>query len=538
MIDPTRMLVCVLALLTPGGTSVDQNGEIIRILRQAHEIAVTMPNDRILTKFSILDEIARFQAFVNDQDESSKTIEDALKESPNPSSHQRIRDGIRVDVLHSTAVLRIEQGDAKAAVEPLREYARLVGKGLSPGWIPFYLGLLKLQVRAGDRDGASESAKQILEFAEKLPATPPEGGGNRDGVQTRPRGLLLAAHAFGLADQPAIAENLRRRAIREAESIADQNQRRGQIGTVIEERARLGDLAGAVAWLDARRELFGDGWNDQLAAISYAGAEFDPSLAVRTAARIGDPLKKILSLSAVARKLGDLGRWRDAANAWVVALPEGKTLLSRNLLAELVYAQAKAGDRDAALATTRRALREAERPGYDRLTVKFPSPGFYARLSAGVWLAGDREAAATYLRQARTLTDAIRDDPINKSGCLTQIAETYADMGDFDHALEMLTESMIRDSNLIRPIVEAGALARVRAGDVEGAFRLFNFLASATNYTPAIRDVARKVAKIEAKSGDLAVALRWAEGQSSPENKAVALIGVCSGLLERSYKTP
>ncbi len=547
MSDPARMLACVLASFASGGFPVDQDGEITRLLRRAHEVAVTMSDDRIFTKFGILTQIAQFQACVNDHDESSKTIEDAFKVGGDPSFHQMMRSRVRMDVLQMTAAMRIEQGDAKAAVEPLREYARLAAiNNSSSAPISFYLELVKLQARAGDREGAAASAKRIQEFAEELPATPRGGGGIRAGVQTRTPGLVIAAHAFGLAGERAVAEDLRRRAIREAESIADRDKRRGEVWTVIEERARLGDVAGAVAWLDARRELFGDMWNELLASVASTAAEFNPSLALGTASRIGDTSKRLAALSAVAEKLGSLGRWKDAAVAWEAALPEGQALPRRDFLAELVYAHAKAGHREAALASARRSLREAERPGDDRQKWSFPQAPFFARLAAGLWLAGDRAAAEANLGRAKTMAGEIRDLPIgnsgtlnfDKSGTLNSIAATYADMGDFDRSLQLLTESRIRDPNLIRPIVDAGASARLKAGDVNGALQLFSFLVNKTDDPIGSREVARKVAKAEARDGDPALARRWAEGVGGAEYQAVALIGVCSGLLERSYKTP
>ena len=307
---------------------------------------------------------------------------------------------------------------------------------------------------------------------------------------------------------------------------------------MIEERARLGDVAGAVTWLDARRELFGDMWNELLASVASTGAEFDPSLALETASRIGDTSKRLAALSAVAEKLGSLGRWKDAAVAWEAALPEGQALPRRDFLAELVYAHAKAGQREAALASARRSLREAERPGHDRQKWSFPQAPFFARLAAGLWLAGDRVAAGANLDRATAMADAIRDDPFTRSAILNSIAATYGDMGDFERSLQLLTESRIQDANLIRPIIEAGASARLKAGDVDGALRLFGFLVNKTNDPFESRELARKVAKAEARNGDPALARQWAEGLGGAEYRAVALIGVCSGLLESSYKTP
>ena len=539
MIDPARMLACVLVSFSLGESPVDQDGEITRLLRRAHEVAVTMSVDRIFTKFGILTQIAQFQACVNDHEESSKTIEDAFKVGGDPSFHQMMRNRVRMDVLQMTAAMRIEQGNAKAAVEPLREYARLAAaNNSSSDPISFYLELVKLQARAGDREGAADSAKRIQEMAEKLPEIPLIRGGIRAGVQTRSPGLVIAAHAFGLASERAVAEDLRRRALREAESIGDQAKRRGEIGAAIVQRAMLGDVAGAVDWLDSRPEIIGDGRDDLLAFVATNGAEYDPGLAVRTASRIGDIAKRLPALSSVAGKLGSLGRWKEAAVAWEAALPEGQALPRRDYLAELVYAHARAGEREAALASARRALREAERPDDDRRRGNFPHAPFFARLAAGLWLAGDRVAAGANLDRAMAMADAIRDDSFTRSAILNSIAATYGDMGDFERSLQLLTESMIQDANLIRPIIEAGASARLKAGDVDGALRLFGFLVNKTNDPFESRELARKVAKAEARDGDPALARRWAEGVGGAEYQAQALIGVCSGLLESSYKTP
>ena len=525
-----------------GAIEVNLDSEVPQILQQARAVANTLPNDVASTRYRILSAIACLQAVVRDEDEAAQTAEEAAKSIDEPTVFlSGTRNHLKLQMLRAVAEAQIKRGDLKAAVETLREVARRESIGNQNYVLIIFTSLAESQSKAGDFEGAVASAERSQAAAEALPMSIVEGAGRQVGPRTRPMALLMVARAFELAREQVTANHLRERAIREVDAIADPKQREKHLGALIVERQRLGDLAGALAWLDAYPLTFGPGRDDIFTSFAVRCTKVNRDLALQLIGRINDPWRRIAATERVAKTLAELGQWQEAATVWgrLTATDQSNTAPSRIYLADLAYAYARAGDQGATRAAVRRALAAAERPGPDRiLQERFPAHHYFSRLAAALWLVGDRKEAAVNMRKARAMADSIHNDSNVVAGATTSIAMAEADMENYGGAIETPHKMPLPDIPLARRIVQHGIMARLRAGDVAAASRLLHALIQLQGGEREATELAEEAANRIAKAGDTALALRWAEAQTTAERKARSLLGTARGIIDRSSGPP
>ncbi len=213
-------------------------------------------------------------------------------------------------------------------------------------------------------------------------------------------------------------------------------------------------------------------------ALLFGSAASVAALAASRGGTPDDPPAKpaaIFAKKPAARPIRDV--LRDAARA---AAPDGDVNAAANILLQIARAQARAGDREGALETARRVSEAAEGLG----------PGAARTLIALAYVrdaAGDRPGGLKELDRADRLPDeqtgAIETPagPNSKDWFPARrlIAEARFDLGDVEAAkatvqiLAIGIDSLRKDTNRIMAAAEL-AIAQVKIGDIDGAFRTYD----------------------------------------------------------------
>jgi tetratricopeptide (TPR) repeat protein len=241
---------------------------------------------------------------------------------------------------------------------------------------------------------------------------------------------------------------------------------------------------------------------------------------------------------------------------------------------EVAIAQARTGNQDAADALLNRAM-----PLRKEMIEENPNMSGFAfaqeinallRMASGQFSLQDEKAArATIARALAKASNLPGDTDLEHSNRLTalrDIAILQAEMGDYEEASK--TENIIED-----PAYKRGSLSfyavkgKLKAGDFQGALERAKMLSGEPMHEGALHDIA--IAQAEA--GDLEAAEKtlrldrygtfraftlkamakgivktsgadkayvWAESQTDPLQKAMALVGVAEGILDQAKLQP
>ncbi len=520
-------------------TGVDRAREVARVLDRALEVVRSIPPSDLVTKYNLFTGIACARAISEDSDGSRLDAIMASNELADLPGQDQGR--VRMDILWSLADARVRAGDRKAGARILREFASLAE--LRPSNYSFRSfrearELATAQARAGDREAALVTADRVVKIAEALPLFHPPQGVRFELPPTRPVALYQAAQTLEAVGEKVMATDARRRGLREARVIPDQAPRAAALAQLVADRSSRGDLAAAREEFDAFLESLagGDAMTNSglLMSVALAQAKADVAVALRTAGRIADAIRRADVIRSIARELGEAGKWKDSVVAWRALLEEELVRSGDFALSDLAIAQARSGDREVALTTARQALKEAERV----IRVKRPArlawvmPRLLSGVALALWEAGDREAARATLAQARALADTTKDRQ-QKEGILQGIAITMAEIEGHDVALVNVTNTSVYPPELLLRLIEEGATARVRAGDVPGAVRLLELVPQGGRRERTITGIAAWIATSTSKLGKSELAIQWAEAQWLPVAKARALICVASVMMDQ-----
>jgi RNA polymerase sigma factor (sigma-70 family) len=154
--------------------------------------------------------------------------------------------------------------------------------------------------------------------------------------------------------------------------------------------------------------------------------------------------------------------------------------------------------------------------------------------------AGDRPAARDRLREAladavavRHLPDVINDDPTRrKDEAMQEIAVAQSEIGEIDDALA--TVASYGTDQWKAGILAQIAPAQARSGDIRAALKT----------AEKIRDLAQQaeaysgIARVQAEAGREPDARSWAVQLTSPEARALALVGLVEGTLSARKAPP
>jgi tetratricopeptide (TPR) repeat protein len=409
------------------------------------------------------------------------------------------------------------------------------------------------QARAGDRDAARKTIDRMLELADSVPEA--------DG----PRLLGETAVAQARAGDRDAAEATLRRAFEEVEALEDDNARLNAMIRVVQSSASAGvfDLA-----LDAIEAIPADrsNWKDPMLRDF---CNFAVTLHHDTAGPALDRARQIAETITYVVPRGNAlqGIAEAQAKAGEVAMARGTSMLiekardenfdSRDsvplALAPIVVAQAKAGDRDGALATADEARRIAL--GLDSYGATIRGERLRRVAEAQAEIGDPTGALAT--------AEAIKDNPYEQGLALAAVGRAQAKAGDrdaaratFRRALEMVgvigpRENLLNDmpdSNKDNLVAEV-AFAQARAGLADDAIgtaelrgdrgqnlaRVADALAHEGQVPEALRvagmidaDGPRaaamgEIAAAQADSGDLEGVLAWATKIEPGPVRAAAL---------------
>ncbi len=147
---------------------------------------------------------------------------------------------------------------------------------------------------------------------------------------------------------------------------------------------------------------------------------------------------------------------------------------------------------------------------------------------------GDREAADATLRLALKIAEGL-EKPGSRADALAQVAIVQADSGDRAAARVTLNKALQiagdppETGSLFQQLVPA---ARARIGDWEGGRQAALSLNDAILRATLIESLAFE----QAKAGEARDAQEWAEAQTPALLRTRALLGVVRGIIER--KTP
>jgi RNA polymerase sigma factor (sigma-70 family) len=173
------------------------------------------------------------------------------------------------------------------------------------------------------------------------------------------------------------------------------------------------------------------------------------------------------------------------------------------------------------------ALRDAE---VDALTLDDPFNRAVAlgRIAVLHARAGQRDAARRTLRKAlhAEARDVGQDRAQHRDNRLWIIAEYQAEAGDVKGALKTIEGvSEINQTAALRHV----ALAQARRGDITGALATVGTMQPVRDVDPFRDEALRHIAILQADAGDIKGALRTAEGLDGMADKALALAAIVRG---------
>lgn len=536
----------------PARSGSDQHREAAEVLSRAILVARTIPDDGIGYRFGIFSSIAMKQASLEDLDGARLTADEACTQR-DLAARNSTRSRLERDLLMSLGQGLGRDGERVAAAKALGEAARLEAR--EPDADRFYwLGeFAKAQVSVGDRTGARTTADRLLLIAESYPMTHSDRGGPAVHL-TRPVALYRASSILAATGENMKAKDARNRASRAAESIRDREERAASLADLAGDMSDSGDVAGLRDLVGIFLESVGGGDDktdaNLLTYVAFASAKADINTALRVSHRITHPELRCRCLSDLANVRALAGDWRAAMVFQEEFIKQVSQMEPSSHVdsdpaklaidqASLAVYQAKSNDRVAAATTARAALDRADKALKGKWSGWCSRSYLLAYVSQALWVAGDHDIARQTLIRAQSLLESTRDASAKFRG-ENQIATTMAEMGEVEAAISLLAAPG-HDGRLLRRLLEEGIAVRVKAGDTAKAVDLLDhvFEVNTARKDMSTAEIAEKVARSLAKSGESEAATRWAEAQPLPYAKARALLGVVSGLMDqRSSANP
>ena len=373
------------------------------------------------------------------------------------------------------------------------------------------------------------------------------------------------------------------------ETIGDEHQRNNARMWTVRTYARAGDFDAAlkiVRSLPVANECKGRALANVMEGLKQANKaavkRFLPTL-LQEAEAFTDPTRQALCLQGFAdvlAEIGDIETTKKIAETLEMAVADlglqdhrGRLLHDYQtlVLSALGKAQARAGNRKAALETFQKAVglttwmpAEQEAIRSDRLkrlvrdrvdagdiegalqtaaliVYEYHKAIALIEIAEAQAKSGRRDEANSLFRKAIQtageikIRDPLRDRPgnfhLNSSECLRTIAFIQARAGFAEEAIQTaqsIDEPRWKDSALAEI-----ALALAERGEIAAAVQLLPKIADEKSKTYALQAIAEG----QAKTGDVQGAWDWAKSLATPEARATALLGVVRAIVKRPVGT-
>ncbi|MEA3212604.1 MAG: hypothetical protein QOE70_5661 [Chthoniobacter sp.] len=395
--------------------------------------------------------------------------------------------------------------------------------------------IVKWQAENGEVAGAPGTMKLIESDWLRAPAltaiavAQARQGKSASGAQTlgeihagyRVPALVAFGEASAGAGDRAAARSAFEQATVLAQTLRDFNGARGSpvlqaLATIARAQWAAGETEAARETVELARTISGDAGGDR--AINQ-------SVLARAEAGVGDFDQAMARVDAFR---GTEQRWWRAAVCTSIAAAAAAS--GQQERAESAFARAAAetaalkpaSSRRRALQTLSRALLQTGRiDAATKTASKLPSSDRDDLF---------REIIAVHSRQgnvpeALSLTKSISGAwTLRLARELIAIAQFRG--GDLAAALEMAPDDTAKPGSALREILEAQMVAH----NADGALQTFRRIQLSIGSEP---ELIADVAAIQVRGGDWKAAYAWATGQTSPDRKAHALVGVARGLLRK-----
>jgi RNA polymerase sigma factor (sigma-70 family) len=415
-------------------------------------------------------------------------------------------------ILERLGVLRARSGDAKGAGEAFDRAQSVVLRLDANGQQFEWRELAKAQAEAGEIDTGLETAKRVT-------------GGLKHATVQEMASLLARAGNF-------------KEALRLADKVEDAEQRDIALVDVARARADAGDVKAALQIADSIKGPFarvlalaGSEYSEmggialvQAKAGDRSGARETLNRAVMLAETIksGPGAGRVWAwLARAEARLGDFAtarKWADRAPT-EEKLPHVGLTRPRDLaFQEIAIAEAEAGRIDDAVKTVNAHL---------------ASSGQIAALNSIAVArarAGQRKACRAVFKEATKLAEEVADNQETpRSYFYNTIATAQAEAGEFDAAEK--TAALLGDSGAIA----YGNIAdqRARAGDFNKALESVKRIGKDEFWRTRLLQA---IARMQTEAGDERAALARITDETTPADKAVTLLGVVEGRINREKR--
>ncbi len=474
----TRLLVVILALLAPHGVSgAELQAEPREILRRAKLAAAAIGGSE--SRFAVLREIASTQSGAGDLSGASVTLRET----------REIVMDFRDENPRNEAMIEIARYQARAGdIEGALKTAGLV-------W----------------REGYRDSAMRVIVEAqlEKGHMQEAMNSAQRNGTtHLTVRLMTQIAVAQAKAGDRAGATRTLEQARQVAAAVAQVWEKSQSSQFIATAQSKIGDLRGAQ---QTAENIQHPDWKEfALEGVAVAQAEAgDVPAAFKTAEGIRNDQRKALTLRAIGKVQAQKGNVQGALQT---AAAIQNNLARAWVLRDVAAVQARAKE-------IKTALKTAASIQEDFIRAEGLREIAAIQLTSGD-MPGALQSVATIPR-------------IGKSLALRELAAAQAKLGDVQSALRT-AGSIQDDSQAWQPWAFRDiAVAQAAAGDLQGAIRTVDMIQDVRFEYVLSGSAARWVVGAQAKRGDVRAALEWADNQKSAARKALALLGVAEGILER-----
>lgn len=478
-----QLLLCLL-VLTPSSIgnaeeTISRIDELREVLGQALEAATRIQN--LFHRKSIIDDIAASYAVAGDPDRALELAE-------------RKDNEIRSYTLVTISRALFEQGQGRQAAEVISHITDDDGKA----WMLEELG--RYHIARGEQGEANERLNQALKSAEGV-----VDGLRRTGI------MLRIVEAQVSADDRNNAEATLRRTLELALTTQDPFWRDLEFILIMQMQAQLGDESGAFRTLEKIEDGFRRERGIEGIAVALAkGGNISRAMEVATSIKGFYRDTALQGVAEAQAEAGDIdgalktaGSIRRGENLRVIALGHiADTLIKHR---DLVRAQSVLSQ---AVEATNQNSGRAE------------LLGGLARRQAEI---NDRQGAARNIRQAIRALKGVREKRFLVHPQLA-IVQAQVQAGDLTGALQ-LAAKIASDDFQDRAYCEI-AESKAWAGDIKGAVEAVGLShGMGRGYNLKV------IAKIQVYKGDKKGALAWVTTQTSPSDRALALLGVAEGLL-------
>lgn len=487
----------------------DLNAEARHLLKEAAELAnqIESPSDRLM----VFEHIASISWRAGDKSTAAASFDNALKivaTLPQENPYQDIREFYRAKI----AVTRAQLGDVEGAQQTISPVKNDSEKSSA------LLFIAAAEARARKFDDAMQTALAIQDSDNRDSAFRVIASQEADAGDAR--GAAQLAHSIKNAEVRAAA--LAHIAAASGNGASTDDAHNGmQEALVAAEQAEPSEDEGGRSGLAACMSEEPEEPRDRaLEAIAFTQADAgDATGALETINRMHDKAGKENALATVAGPQARAGDF-NGARASIALI--GRDSCKAAALHDLVMAQFEAGNLGAALLV----VEEMTDVSQKALTLAY--------LGQQVAKEGGSNSAVAILTRSREVAHQIPND-VDRALMLEEVAHSQAKIGSRDEAAKTLAEvvplaltSHERKDDGWNSSLPVLAVKQAEIGDLVGAWNTFALV------NKSDRDfVVQSVAQARTEDGDIQGAQAWAARQTSPRDKALALVGGAEGIVNR-----